>query len=80
MTGLQEADGEAAAEAPEEPEWGFSPLETVEKHHFYNAVGRTGIEYGPDFRMVRRTNIAPDTAAELRCARGDRPRMLVARR
>ena len=48
------------------PEWGFNPLETVEKHHFYNAVGRTGIKYGPAFQMVHRTSIAPDTTAELR--------------
>lgn len=48
------------------PEWGFGPLDTVEALHFYNAVGRTGIAYGPAFQMVHRTNIAPDTAAELR--------------
>ena len=69
--GMQEAAEGKAAATPEEPEWGFSPLETVEKHHFYNAVGRTGIVYGKDFQMVRRTNIAPDTSAELRWARGD---------
>ncbi len=40
----------------------------MEAAQFYNAVSRTGINYGPNFRMVRRTNIAPDTAAQLRCA------------
>lgn len=61
---MQEAAEDAAG--PQEPEWGFGPLETVERHHFYNAVGRTGIEYGPAFQVVRRTSIAPDTTAELR--------------
>lgn len=50
------------------PEWEYSPLETVEAPHFYNAVGRTGIKYGKHFRMVQRTNIFPDTSALLRCA------------
>jgi hypothetical protein len=69
-----QAAGEPAAAAPAgdsepaEPEWRFSALETVEAAQFYNAVSRTGIQYGPHFRMVRRTNIAPDTAAELRRA------------
>ncbi len=40
----------------------------MEAHQFYNAVGRTGIKYGPHFRMVQRTNISPDTSALLRCA------------
>ena len=49
------------------PEWAYGALETVEAAQFYNAVSRTGIQYGPHFRIVRRTNIAPDTAAQLRC-------------
>ena len=63
------AGRQAPAEAPEpaEPEWAYGALETVEAAQFYNAVSRTGIQYGPHFRMVRRTNIAPDTAAQLRC-------------
>lgn len=40
----------------------------MEAQQFYNAVSRTGIRYGPHFRTVCRTNIAPDTAAQLRCA------------
>ena len=61
--------GQAPFEAAEqvEPEWAYDALETVEAPQFYNAVSRTGIQYGPHFRMVRRTNIAPDTAAQLRC-------------
>lgn len=54
--------------AEPEPEWAHSALETVEAHQFYNAVGRTGIKYGPHFRMVQRTNISADTSALLRCA------------
>ena len=49
-------------------EWAFSARETVEAQQFYNAVSRTGIRYGPHFRTVRRTNIAPDTTAQLRYA------------
>ena len=64
----------APADEPREPvpekalEWAFSAMETVEAQQFYNAVSRTGIRYGPHFRMVQRTNIASDTAAQLRCA------------
>ncbi len=61
-----DACGRQAAEP--EPEWAHSALETVEAHQFYNAVGRTGIKYGPHFRMVQRTNISADTSALLRCA------------
>ena len=49
------------------PQWEHSALETVEAHQFYNAVGRTGIKYGPHFRMVQRTDISADTSALLRC-------------
>lgn len=57
-----------AQAAVPEPQWEHSALETVEAHQFYNAVGRTGIKYGPRFRMVQRTNISADTSAVLRCA------------
>ena len=57
----------AAPAAAPEPQWEHSALETVEAHQFYNAVGRTGIKYGPHFRMVQRTNISADTSALLRC-------------
>lgn len=63
-----EAAQAAAPAAAPEPQWEHSALETVEAHQFYNAVGRTGIKYGPHFRMVQRTNISADTEALLRCA------------
>ena len=34
--------------------------------HFYNAVSRMGLCYGPQFRMVQRLNTAADTEAQLR--------------
>jgi hypothetical protein len=72
--GVPAAAAPAGAPEPQEPAWRFSALETVEAAQFYNAVSRTGIQYGPHFRMVRRTNIAPDTAAELRRAPRSPPR------
>ena len=64
---LLPAQAAVPAAAPE-PQWEHSALDTVEAHQFYNAVGRTGIKYGPHFRMVQRTNISADTEALLRCA------------
>ena len=36
--------------------WTFGPLETVQSEAFYRMIGRTGITYGEDFRMVKRVS------------------------
>ena len=83
------AEGVAAegAEAKAEPEvaagdrdelwadlWAHGPLETIDAGQFYRVIGRTGINYGPTFRMVKRVATS-DTEGMLRCAlakaRGD---------
>ena len=47
--------------------WTHQPLETIQKEPFYRVIGRTGIQYGPCFRMVKRVNVA-DNAAMMRWA------------
>ena len=56
----------ATADKEEESEWSFGETETVPSLHFYNAVSRMGLCYGPQFRMVQRLNTAADTEAQLR--------------
>ena len=51
---------------PADPEWAHPEAETVGSLHFYNAVSRMGLCYGPHFRMVQKLNAAADTAAQLR--------------
>ena len=36
--------------------WAFGPLETIQSEAFYRMIGRTGITYGEDFRMVKRVS------------------------
>ena len=57
----------ATADKEKESEWSFGETETVPSMHFYNAVSRMGLCYGPQFRMVQRLNTAADTEAQLRC-------------
>lgn len=45
--------------------WEFSEADTINKETFYRTIGRTGIQYGPDFKMVWRVNTA-DTDAQMR--------------
>ena len=48
------------AEAPEpaqQPTWPFEPSATVDAAAFYKDVARTGISYGPCFRMVQQASI-----------------------
>lgn len=47
--------------------WAHGPLETVDAGQFYRMLGRTGIGYGPAFRMVERVATS-DAEAMLRCA------------
>ncbi|CAK0731645.1 hypothetical protein CVIRNUC_000023 [Coccomyxa viridis] len=56
----------ATADKEKESEWSFGETETVPSMHFYNAVSRMGLCYGPQFRMVQRLNTAADTEAQLR--------------
>jgi len=54
------AKGEAAekpAEVGEPPEWPFDGVNTVEADAFYRDVARTGINYGPCFRMVQKASV-----------------------
>lgn len=46
--------------------WPYPEEETINKDTFYRTIGRTGIHYGPDFKMVWRVNTA-DTDAQMRC-------------
>lgn len=65
----QEADGAPGQpRQPAEAEWAHPEAETVGSLHFYNAVSRMGLCYGPQFRMVQKLNAAADTAAQLRSA------------
>ena len=75
------AEGGAASEAGKtEPEvapgdrdelwadlWTHGPLETIDAGQFYRVIGRTGINYGPTFRMVKRVATS-DAEGMLRCA------------
>ena len=36
--------------------WAFGPLDTIQSEAFYRMIGRTGITYGEDFRMVKRVS------------------------
>ncbi len=56
--------------------WAHGPLETIDAGQFYRVIGRTGINYGPTFRMVKRmaTN---DKEGMLRCARARPARHLL---
>ena len=56
----------AAPGEPKEAEWECPETETVGSMHFYNAVSRMGLCYGPQFRMVQKLSAAADTAAQLR--------------
>ncbi len=47
--------------------WAHGPLETIDAGQFYRVIGRTGINYGPTFRMVKRVATS-DTEGMLRCA------------
>ena len=47
--------------------WTHGPLETIDVGQFYRVLGRTGINYGPTFRMVKRVATS-DAEGMLRCA------------
>ena len=47
--------------------WAHGPLETVDAGQFYRMLGRTGISYGPAFRMVE-CMATSDAEGMLRCA------------
>ena len=47
--------------------WTHGPLETIDAGQFYRVIGRTGINYGPTFRMVKRVATS-DAEGMLRCA------------
>ena len=47
--------------------WAHGPLETIDAGQFYRVIGRTGINYGPTFRMVKRVATS-DVEGMLRCA------------
>ena len=36
--------------------WALGPLDTIQSEAFYRMIGRTGITYGEDFRMVKRVS------------------------
>lgn len=62
------AESAAQEEAPVDDgsgAWEFSEADTINKETFYRTIGRTGIQYGPDFKMVWRVNTA-DTDAQMR--------------
>ena len=48
--------------------WELDTLQTVQSEAFYRMIGRTGINYGDTFRMVKRVSTDHD-AAMMRCAR-----------
>ena len=66
LKGATPLDASKAATAPTEAEWEHPETETVGSMHFYNAVSRMGLCYGPQFRMVQKLSAAADTAAQLR--------------
>ena len=47
--------------------WAHGPLGTVDAGQFYRMLGRTGISYGPAFRMVERVATS-NAEGMLRCA------------
>ena len=55
----QPPSGQSAAPEADaaEPEWPFEANETVDAAAFYREMGRAGLTYGPDFRMVKRTSV-----------------------
>ena len=36
--------------------WDFDSMQTIQSEAFYRMIGRTGITYGEDFRMVKRVS------------------------
>ncbi len=48
---------EKLSEAAPAPEWPFEAVETVDAAAFYRDVARTGINYGPHFRMVQKASV-----------------------
>lgn len=52
------ADREAAEKPTEQaPGWPYDAVNTVEAAAFYRDVARTGINYGPHFRMVQKASV-----------------------
>jgi fatty acid synthase len=47
-------------------EWPYEQMDTLDADEFYRDVGRAGIEYGPNFRMLLKRHI-DGRAAVLRC-------------